>query len=103
MKEPLDSLKAVLADRYTMELELGSGGMATEYLAHDLTMPYVEGESLREGLNRKKELSKDEALKITNQVAGALSYAQSREAPTHWAATPIAPFLPACPATLDAQ
>jgi serine/threonine-protein kinase len=32
----LDSLKASLADRYTIERELGQGGMATVYLARDL-------------------------------------------------------------------
>ncbi len=34
--EQLDSLTAALSDRYTIERELGSGGMATVYLAHDL-------------------------------------------------------------------
>src|SRR2546430_7074801 len=29
-------LKAALAGRYTIELELGQGGMATVYLAHDV-------------------------------------------------------------------
>ncbi len=32
----IDSLRAALADRYTIERELGAGGMATVYLAHDL-------------------------------------------------------------------
>jgi serine/threonine-protein kinase len=36
MTEAFDRLKAVLADRYAIERELGSGGMATDYLAHDL-------------------------------------------------------------------
>jgi serine/threonine-protein kinase len=31
----LDRLKAALADRHRIERELGSGGMATVYLAHD--------------------------------------------------------------------
>jgi len=36
MTDPLDRLTAALADRYTIERELGAGGMATVYLAHDL-------------------------------------------------------------------
>jgi serine/threonine-protein kinase len=32
----VDQLKAALADRYAIERELGSGGMATVYLAEDL-------------------------------------------------------------------
>ena len=35
MAEILDRLRTALADRYTIERELGSGGMATVYLAHD--------------------------------------------------------------------
>lgn len=34
--EPRDQLQAALADRYTIERELGRGGMATVYLAKDL-------------------------------------------------------------------
>src|SRR4030095_3249366 len=33
--EPLDRLKAVLADRYTVERQIGSGGMADVFLTHD--------------------------------------------------------------------
>ena len=36
MSDPLGSLAAALADRYTIERELGQGGMATVYLAHDV-------------------------------------------------------------------
>ena len=32
----LDRLTAALADRYRVERELGQGGMATVYLAHNL-------------------------------------------------------------------
>ena len=35
MPDTFDHLKAALADRYGIERELGSGGMATVYLAHD--------------------------------------------------------------------
>ncbi|NIM50522.1 MAG: protein kinase [Gemmatimonadales bacterium] len=36
MSDDLDRLRAALADRYQIERELGSGGMATVYVAHDL-------------------------------------------------------------------
>ncbi len=126
MVDPLDRLKAALADRYTIERELGSGGMATVCLARDLkhdrdvavkvlrpelaavlgaerfvqeikttanlqhphilplhdsgeadsflyyVMPYVEGESLRDRLAREKQLSVDDALQISREVADAL-------------------------------
>ncbi|MCH7876361.1 MAG: serine/threonine protein kinase [Gemmatimonadetes bacterium] len=36
MTDALDRLKVALADRYKIERELGSGGMATVYLAEDL-------------------------------------------------------------------
>ena len=34
--ESFDRLKAALADRYTIERKLGSGGMADVYLTHDI-------------------------------------------------------------------
>ena len=36
MADQIDRLEAALADRYTIERELGAGGMATVYLAEDL-------------------------------------------------------------------
>jgi Tol biopolymer transport system component len=122
-------LRDALSDRYTVERELGRGGMATVYLAHDLkyerpvalkvlraelsailggerflreirlsaalqhphilplldsgeaggflyyVLPFVRGESLRDRLNREKQLGLDEALTIIKQVASALDYA----------------------------
>src|SRR5689334_12857844 len=127
-----DGLRDALAERYTVERELGRGGMATVYLAHDLkhdrdvalkvlhpelaatlgperfqreirttarmqhphilpvldsgeaagqlwyTMPYVEGQSLRDRLRREGQLPLDDALQITREVADALEYAHSQ-------------------------
>ncbi len=42
-------------------------------------MPYVEGESLRERLDREKQLSLGHAVEIARQVASALAYAHSRD------------------------
>ena len=36
MTDPMDRLASALADRYTIEREIGAGGMATVYLAHDV-------------------------------------------------------------------
>ena len=41
-------------------------------------MPYVEGESLRDRLDRERQLPLDDALQIAREVADALSYAHSR-------------------------
>ncbi len=128
----IERLRASLADRYRVERELGHGGMAVVYLAHDLrhdrqvaikvlrpelaaalgherflreitttanlhyphilalydsgdadgflyyVMPFVEGESLRDLLDRVKQLPLDDALQVAREVADALSYAHSR-------------------------
>src|SRR5690242_3980976 len=42
-------------------------------------MPLVEGESLRARLTRERQLSLEDALQITREVADALSYAHSRD------------------------
>jgi serine/threonine-protein kinase len=122
-------LTAALLGRYAIERELGRGGMATVFLAHDVrhdrkvalkvlrpelaaviggerflreirttanlqhphilplhdsgeadgflyyVMPYVEGESLRDWLNRELQLPIEDALRIATQVAAALAYA----------------------------
>ena len=42
------------------------------------TMPYVEGESLRDRLDRETQLPLEDALQITRHVAAALTYAHER-------------------------
>jgi len=42
------------------------------------TMPFVEGESLRERLTRERQLTLDDALQITREVADALGHAHSQ-------------------------
>ncbi len=127
---PEQGLATSLAGRYTIERELGRGGMATVYLATDLrherqvalkvlrpdlgaalgaerfareiklaarlqhphilsvhdsgetasghlwfTMPFVEGESLRDRIRREHQLPLEEAVRITREAALALQYA----------------------------
>src|SRR6184192_2852697 len=133
MADQLARLQAALADRYTIERELGRGGMATVYLAQDrkhhrqvaikvlkpelaaalgperflreietaarlnhphilplhdsgeatgllyYVMPYVEGETLRNRLDRAGQLPVAEAVQIVREVADALSHAHSHD------------------------
>lgn len=54
-------------------LPLHDSGSAGGFLYY--VMPLVEGESLRDKLNREKQLRVDEALSFTRDVAGELDYA----------------------------
>ena len=58
-------------------LPLYDSGAAGDLLYY--VMPYVEGESLRQRLDRETQLPLDDALAITRQVAGALAYAHSHD------------------------
>jgi serine/threonine-protein kinase len=58
-------------------LPLYDSGEARGFLYY--VMPYVEGESLRDRLERETQLPLDDALQITREVADALSYAHSRD------------------------
>src|SRR6476619_8229545 len=129
MTLPIQRIREVLAPTYTLDRELGRGGMATVYLAQDskhdrvvalkvlhpelaaslgpdrflreirvaarlnhphilplfdsgevegflyYVMPYIEGESLREHLERENQLAVDEAIRHTCSIASALDYA----------------------------
>ncbi|MFH1762832.1 MAG: serine/threonine-protein kinase, partial [Gemmatimonadota bacterium] len=131
-EDTADRLTAALVDRYRIEGEIGSGGMATVYLAEDLkhhrkvalkvlhpelsavvgperflaeiettanlqhpnilplfdsgeadgllfyVMPFVEGESLREKMDREKQLPVKEAVRIATEVAEALQAAHDQ-------------------------
>src|SRR5207302_832872 len=54
-------------------LPLFDSGTADGFLFY--VMPYIEGETLREKLNRETQLSVDEAVRIAREVADALDYA----------------------------
>ncbi len=129
MHLPIKRIRELLAPTYTVDRELGRGGMATVCLAQDTkhervvalkvlhpglaeslgperflreikvvarlshphilplfdsgevegllyyVMPYIEGESLRERLERETHLSVDEAIRHTLSIASALDYA----------------------------
>ena len=128
-----ERLGAGLSGRYTVDRQLGEGGMAVVYLAYDLrhernvalkvlrpeisaeigaerflreikmaarlthphilpvfdsgeadgllfyVMPNMEGNSLRERLDRERQLALDDALRLTNEVASALDYAHRNQ------------------------
>src|SRR5437773_4853635 len=58
-------------------LPLHDSGQASWFLYY--VMPYIEGESLRDRLEREGPLPLEEALRITREVASALSYAHSHD------------------------
>jgi serine/threonine-protein kinase len=57
-------------------LPLHDSGEADGFLYY--VMPYIEGETLRDRLNREGQLPVYDALQITKEVAAALSYAHSQ-------------------------
>src|SRR5438552_1203414 len=63
-----------LLDRERALLGAGAAGELLYYV-----MPYVEGESLRQRLEREKQLPVEEALALARQVAGALAYAHRND------------------------
>ena len=82
-------LAAVLgADRFVVEirttaslqhphiLPLFDSGTADGFLYY--VMPYIEGETIRDKLNRETQFGVDEAIRLTREVAEALDYAHRR-------------------------
>ena len=80
---------ALGAERFLREIEIAArlthphilplhdSGEANGFLYY--VMPYLEGESLRDRLNREPQLPVEEAVRIGREVASALSYAHSHD------------------------
>ncbi len=66
-------IKTTAALQHPHILPLFDSGTADGFLYY--VMPYVEGETLRQKLDRETQLGIDEAVRITSEVADALDYA----------------------------
>jgi serine/threonine-protein kinase len=69
-------IKTTAALQHPHILPLFDSGEADTFLYY--VMPYVEGESLRDRLDRDKQLPVDEAVRIAKAVGSALHYAHER-------------------------
>ena len=70
MADLLDHLKSAQADRYDIQRELGSGGMANVFLAHDAKHDRdVAVKVFRP--EREQQIPFEDALQITGEVADA--------------------------------
>ena len=72
----LQEIRVTAALQHPHILPLHDSGEADTFLYY--VMPFVEGESLRERLVRDRQLSLDDAVRLTTEVASALSYAHGR-------------------------
>ena len=66
-------IKTTAALQHPHILPLFDSGTADGFLFY--VMPYIEGETLRDKLNRETQLGVDEAVRIAREVADALDYA----------------------------
>ncbi|HEV8198149.1 MAG TPA: protein kinase, partial [Gemmatimonadales bacterium] len=69
----LSEIKTTAHLQHPHILPLFDSGAADSFLFY--VMPFVEGESLRDRLNREKQLPIPDAVRIATEVAGALDYA----------------------------
>jgi len=69
----LSEIKTTANLQHPHILPLFDSGAADSFLFY--VMPFVEGESLRDRLNREKQLPIGDAVRIATEVAGALDYA----------------------------
>ena len=69
----LSEIKTTANLQHPHILPLFDSGAADSFLFY--VMPFIEGESLRDRLNREKQLPINEAVRIATEVAGALDYA----------------------------
>jgi serine/threonine-protein kinase len=69
----VQEIKTTAALQHPHILPLFDSGEAGGFLFY--VMPYIEGETLRDKLDRDTQLSVDEAVRITTEVADALDYA----------------------------
>ena len=72
----LSEIKTTANLQHPHILPLHDSGQADSFLFY--VMPFVEGESLRDRLNREKQLPVADAVRIATEVAGALDYAHRR-------------------------
>ena len=69
----VQEIKTTAALSHPHILPLFDSGEAGGFLYY--VMPYIEGETIRDRLNRETQLGVDEAVRITTEVADALDYA----------------------------
>jgi serine/threonine-protein kinase len=72
----LQEIKTTAGLQHPHILPLYDSGEADGFLFY--VMPYIEGETLRERLDREKQLGVEEAVRIAVEVADALDYAHRR-------------------------
>ena len=69
----LSEIKTTANLQHPHILPLHDSGAADSFLYY--VMPFIDGESLRDRLNREKQLPVQDAVRIATEVAGALDYA----------------------------